>query len=153
VEFVEDCLPLLIMVAPEKYGEAELREIETLFKHLWAKGSRYALLHLPAPDGKSPSPQERQRFQAWASKPDILGPTQSLCVTVAMVTPSALARGALTALLWIWTPPVPLVAVASPNEGIENCLASLLSANVLTKEREAALRTKAIGACSTRFRT
>jgi hypothetical protein len=60
--------------------------------------------------------------------------TGQLCVGTATVLPSAVARGAFTALLWFWTPPCPFHTATTLDDGLRYCL-RMLDQNALALPR------------------
>lgn len=153
MRFVLDALPLVVTVGATTYADTEFDEMCAGFDALFARGERYALITYTPDGGEMPSARARKRIADWADSPRIRSQSKKLCVASATVVQSALARGALTAIMWVWKPAAPHRAVAHAAEGIDWCLERLAAESIpMPLTREAVyqkLGTKAFGASIT----
>ena len=70
------------------------------------------------PRARLPAAKERKMITDWANQPHVQEGVTRCCVGSAIVVTSAMARGALTAILWVWRPPVHLEVVPDVLSGI-----------------------------------
>src|SRR5205085_2172411 len=82
----------------------------------------------------------RKAVAEWLRGKDVQEYSRTLCVGAASVLESALSRGALTALMWLWTPPMPLRACATADEGLDYCLGRLEAEGVPLRRSAAQVR-------------
>jgi hypothetical protein len=143
MQFIGDTFPLLMCIAPRRYDAASVQQMADAFEPYYARGERYAVLSVQPPDSIAPGPAERKLITDWVSSRRVRENAARLCVGAAAVTPGSVLRGALTAIMWFWTPPFPLKPVATSVEGIEFCVAQLLQAGVSLQQDEEMLKRKA----------
>jgi hypothetical protein len=93
-----------------------------------ARGHRFASLVDGSSATEAPTPAQRKMIAEWQQRQLALG--SALNVGVAMVLPSRVVRGALTALHWLFPPPTPTVALATFDEGYEWCIGRLEASDV-----------------------
>lgn len=123
LRFIEDDLPLLIIVSPMGgYDEAAIREMNARCEGLWTRGARYALISSTPKGASTTGARGRKLIAEWANRPRVRQMSKQHCVASATIVENAVARGALTAILWLWTPPAPHKAVAAPGEAIDWCM-------------------------------
>jgi hypothetical protein len=131
VRFVEDLFPLLIVVSPDTgYDESTIALMSTGYERLWARGERYALVSTSSSRANPVTARGRRLIVDWANSPRVRTMSAKYCVGSATVVPNALARGALTAILWLWTPATPHEAVSTPEDGVDFCLKKLAETGV-----------------------
>lgn len=92
------------------------------FRKLYARGERYVLLTVPNKNASAMAAKERKMIADWASQPHVHEGTKRCCAGSAVVVPSAMGRGALTAILWVWKPPVHLEIAHDVKGGIDYCV-------------------------------
>lgn len=112
--------PLLITVMPATFGAADvdryIGEIDALYK----RRERFASFVDTTPLASLPGAHERKRLAEWQNETiDLIGRYNVVTTTVVS---SALMRGALTAMNWLFRPPNEQVAVATSAEGFKLCL-------------------------------
>jgi hypothetical protein len=125
VEFYEGAWPLLVHVSPKSYDRASLDLMQTSFERYFERGQKYALITCSPRGSHPPGAQERKAIAEWANSPRIREYSRLFCVGSASVVDSALMRGALTAMMWIWTPASPHKAVATLDEAFDYTLEKL----------------------------
>jgi hypothetical protein len=130
MRFVDDFFPLLVVAHAARFDEVEFREMAEGYERYFKRNERYALLTVLPGEFVRLGACERRLIADWLNTPRVLESAKRLCVGAANVVPSAVARGALTALLWFWTPPTPLRPAATVDEGVDFCFESLAGAKV-----------------------
>lgn len=120
-----ETFPLLLHVGPMEYTEETVREMDRLYRAYFERGERYALLALQPKAARTPGPKERKLITDWTTSPRVFEASKKLCVASATVLPNAVARGVYTALMWIWSPPFPVKAASTVDEGLDHCLAAI----------------------------
>ncbi|MGE0788540.1 MAG: hypothetical protein AB7S26_22885 [Sandaracinaceae bacterium] len=126
----EEAFPLLVYPSPSEMSELAIQELDDAFKRVWARGERYALISVTA--HSAPPASGRQRMAAWASRDDVYEASGRYCVGSATIVSSALHRGALTAILWLFRPAAPHETFGTVDEGIDYCLARIAEAALPT---------------------
>jgi hypothetical protein len=131
VEFVEDLFPLLIVLGPPHgFDEHQVNVMAAYYERLWKRDVRYALVSHTRKHAKDTSAHGRKLIVSWANSPRVRAMSTKYCVGSTTVVPNALARGALTAILWLWTPAAPHEACSSPEQAIDWCLKQLADARM-----------------------
>jgi hypothetical protein len=130
MRFVDDFFPLLVVVHGPRFDDGEFREMVDGYERYFERDERYAILTVSPGDSVTLGARERKLIADWANTPRVHEVSKRLCVGTATVVPSRLARGALTALLWFWTPASPFHPVTTVDEGLAFCFQSLERANV-----------------------
>lgn len=120
-----ETFPVLVHVGPMEYTEEAVRQMADLYDEYFERGERYVLLALQPREARIPGAKERKRITDWTTSPRVLDASKKLCVASATVLPNAVTRGVYTALMWIWSPPFPVKAVGTVEEGLEHCLAGI----------------------------
>lgn len=129
MQFVEIAFPLLVTI-----GSSAPDEIESMakgFERYFERGERYALISWAPPGVAMPDAKQRKRIADWANEPRVREISARLCVGSTVVVDSALTRGVMTALMWLWKPASPLELASSPREAIDWCLDRLAAADVV----------------------
>lgn len=130
MRFVDTTFPLIIAIGSNAFDQAEFDSMAAGFERYFQRGERYALITY-APHGPLlPDARYRKLVADWANTPRVRELSARLCVGSATVVQSAVMRGAMTAILWLWTPPSPHCAVATPYEAVEWCLDRLLLSGI-----------------------
>lgn len=149
MKFVLDVFPLVVTVGAMTHTDTEFNEMVAGFDALFARGDRYALITYTPEGGEMPNARARKRIADWADSPRVRSLSKKLCVGSATIVEGAVARGALTAIMWLWKPTSPHKAVSHPTEAIDWCVAHLADAGVPLShghdELLAKLRAKAFG--------
>ena len=151
MELITDLKPLLFFISPKHFDGKIIEEMDVLFRALWAAGEKYAMVSLPDPSGSSISASERKLIGEWASQKHVQDASKRLCVGSAVVSPSTLERGAMTAILWLWRPPFPLAYYPEREVAIDSALGHLSSARLTLPKAPPELRTAALTLLDTRF--
>jgi hypothetical protein len=141
VQFIDDFFPLVVFVTPLRWDDGSIDQMNAGYERYFQRKERYAILS-HSPKGAETSSRDRKRITDWANSPRVRDMSSRYCVGTATIVPNALARGALTAILWVWQPTTPLHMVATPDEGLDWCLRKLADARVPMKEPPASVRDK-----------
>lgn len=99
------------------------------FERYFARGERYALI-TGSPRDSVIAARERKLITDWTNSPGVRERSRELCVGSATIVPSALSRGALTAMLWVCKPTSPHLAAADGDEALDFTLAKLEEARL-----------------------
>lgn len=138
--FVEDFLPLLVVVYAARFDDDELKELAAGFEPHFKRGERYAVLSLSIDGFARIGARERKLIADWANTDRVMDASRRLGVASSPVLPSAMARAALTALFWLWTPPTPVYPAATFDEGLDVCLRALVGAGLALGRSSEAVR-------------
>lgn len=146
MQFILDHWPLLIVISPPTgYDAATIRAMNDGYERIWEKGERYALVsHSPPSAEAATGARSRKLIAEWANSPRVRRMSKEMCVGSATIVRSALARGSLTALLWLWSPSSPHHVAASPEEAVDWCLGQLANAKVPLQAPAADVRRAAL---------
>jgi hypothetical protein len=142
VEFNDLSWPLLVMVSPKVYDKGSVELMQSTFERIYQRGDRYAFITVSPRGASPPGAQERKAIAEWANLPRSRKFSRDLCVCSASVLESALMRGALTAMMWIWTPASPHKAVADLSEALDYTLSMLEQAGVPLPRPAAMMRSE-----------
>lgn len=129
VQFNDSLWPLLITIGPDVWTERSVTEMAEGFERYFGRGERYALI-TASPRDAVMAAKERKLVTDWTNTARVRDRSRELCVGSATITHSALARGALTAMMWIWKPAAPHLAVADTDEAMDYALAQLAAAGI-----------------------
>jgi hypothetical protein len=88
--------------------------------------------------------KHRKQVADWSNSSRVRQKSGELCIGSATLARDALSRGALTAVLWLFKPVSPHQVVASPEEGVDWCMAKLQAAGVPLPRSAAGLRSAAL---------
>lgn len=138
--FVLDAFPLIVCVSPRKHGTDTIERMAEGYERLFARGERYALISATPRDADGMGARERKQIADWANSPRVRSASKELCVGSATIVGNALARGALTAILWLWKPSSPHQVFTANDEAIDWCLGQLEAARVRQPQGAAATR-------------
>lgn len=141
---IYDFAPLVMWSPPRAVdGNTSARIIEH-FEHLLERGEKHAVAYCNRAGTNGLPPRERKALAEWASLPRVRARSVELCVTVAAVVTNPLARGAVTAVLWVWRPPMPFIAAPTVEGAIDACLDELDRASVPRAWTRASVRDAAV---------
>lgn len=140
VLFIEEAFPLIVTVNDRRFDDAEARSMADGYRKYFTRGDRYAVLSVSPRDAEPVGPKARKAVAEWLRRKDVQQYSRTLCVGAASVLESALSRGALTALMWLWTPPMPLRPCATVDEGLDYCLGRLEAEGVPLRRSAAEVR-------------
>jgi hypothetical protein len=143
--FFEEVFPLIIAVAPSGgYDEPAIAQMAAYYEQLWAKGKRYALITASPKGAVNPTARSRKLIVDWANQPKVREMSGKHCVASSTIVSNVFVRGALTAILWLWTPPSPHLAAGNPEEAIDYTLAAIDRAKLPTRVTPALMRERAL---------
>ncbi|MGC4088145.1 MAG: hypothetical protein QM756_09640 [Polyangiaceae bacterium] len=131
---------MIVQLSPKVYSTQDIEEMKQAFAGYFARGEKYAVLTVSPLDAEAPDASERRALTQWANEPTVAENARRLCVGGATVVPNALVRGAVTALMWFWTPPFPHKAVANVEEGLDFCEGQLAAGGVAMPRGAGAMR-------------
>lgn len=92
-----------------------------------------------------PGANERKVLAKWMNDPHVMTRQTRLCVGASTVVSNAAMRGVLTALYWLWTPPVPQHAAADLDGAIDWALRRMASEHVPLGVTEGVVRAYVYG--------
>lgn len=139
VRFVDEFFPLLVCIGPLEFDEAAMAEVAAAYERYFVRGERYSVITISPRDAVLGA-RDRKMISDWASTARVREKSRELCVGSATVVRSALARGALTAIMWVWKPSSPHEAVSSAEEAIDYCLARIQEAGLTMPRSPATVR-------------
>lgn len=102
--------PLIVTVMPARFAEAELTAFLARHEALLARGRRYCTITDLSQIAGLPEATTRKRIADWQQKIEPV--MRRWTVGTAIVAPSSMLRGAMTALNWLSPPPYPQEIVA-----------------------------------------
>jgi hypothetical protein len=143
VRFIDTHWPLLLCIGPQHWDEAAVREMTAGYEPYFERGERYALVS-HTPRDSMMGAKERKILTDWTNTPRVRQKSGELCVASSTVVRSTLARGALTAIMWLYKPASPHFAAATPAEGVDWCLAQLTEASVVFPRSPQKIRAAAL---------
>jgi hypothetical protein len=115
--------PLVLVTCPVSPNEANVREMFARLHDVRQKCMRHGIVMDTRPVREVADAKLRKVLVdlTKASADD----TRRWCVSTAVVVESALVRGAMTAIAWVFPPPTPTLTVATLREGVDWCCAKL----------------------------
>lgn len=145
VRFVEDLFPLLISVGPtDGFDAHQVERMAAYYTRLFKRGKRYAVISCSPKGASATNARGRKLIVDWAQSKEVREMSAKLCVGSATLVPNALARGALTAILWVWTPAAPHLACATVEQALDWCLGRLRASHVALPEEPDEMRRRAL---------
>ena len=136
IRFVDDLFPLVLCLGPDVWNEEAVNDLAAGSERLFARGERYALITCSAEKSEMGA-RTRKLITDWTNTPQVREKSRLLCIGSSTVVRSALHRGALTAIFWLWKPPSPHEAASTPEQAVDWCLDRLVAANMsLPRSRE-----------------
>jgi hypothetical protein len=112
---VDHLWPLFVTVMPEEIGLEDVRSYIAEVNALYDRKARFATLVDSSRMASVPGAAERRKLAEWQNTTVAL--IRRYNVFTATVVRSAVMRGALTAMHWVFPPPNEQIAVASFGEG------------------------------------
>jgi hypothetical protein len=100
------------------------------FDEALARGERFACIIDSDGMASIPPAHERKKIVAWMNEPAFQTRQKQFNVGSATIIRSAAARGCLTAITWVWTPPTPQYYPGTIREAAEWCIRKLEEADV-----------------------
>ena len=129
VAFDMEAWPLVVMTCAQDM-EGTVGSIRAFFEAAHARKEGFAILVDTRPVKTMPGPSWRRELTDWTSHPTVQLNSARYNVATAVIVPSALARGVLTAIGWLWKPASPVRGFAAPAEAIDWCCDLLLKAKI-----------------------
>lgn len=149
VQFIDDFFPLVVCVSPARYDDAELRRMFDGFRRYFERGQRYALITHNPKNSEAASARARKTIVDWANSPDVRRNSGALCVGSATVVANALARGAMTAILWLWKPANPHHMAATTEEAVDWAIQQMTDAGLALPQPRERLRQSVLARLAT----
>jgi hypothetical protein len=140
LQVYDDTFPLVLGVAPRLYDERSIRAMAAGCERFFQRSQPYALLYVTPGDAVMPDARSLRLITNWLNTPRMLDLSTRFCIGSAAVVANWPARKALNAVQMFWSPPWPLRAVATVNEGLEYCFDALLRQRLLLGARTGVLR-------------
>ncbi|AKF09731.1 hypothetical protein [Sandaracinus amylolyticus] len=140
VQFIDEFFPLVVCVSPTRYDDVELQRMYDGYRRYFERGKRYALVTHTREGAEPASPRARKAIVDWANRPEVRANSAKLCVGSSTVVANALARGAMTAMLWLWKPASPHHLAATIDEAIDWSIDQLVAAGVALPQPREKLR-------------
>lgn len=106
--------PLALLVLPANMKELDLEPLARSLERLFARRERFVSLTDASVVASLPDAKGRSALGAWTKSIEPL--SKRWLVANALVVPSPIARGVLTAIQWIAPPVVPTAACASAED-------------------------------------
>ena len=130
MRFIDDRFPLLLVVQNERFDHQEMLALTAGYEGYFRRNERYAVLTVAPGKAVRAGAKERKVIADWMTSARVKDAYERLCVGAATVVPSAMARGAMTAFMWIWTAPSHFILVSSVDDGLDHCFERLALAKV-----------------------
>ncbi|MBX7196148.1 MAG: hypothetical protein K1X94_29095 [Sandaracinaceae bacterium] len=99
--------PVVLMVLPAVVTDHEIRALIEATESVYARGERFAMIVDTRATRSVPGALERKLLIDWLGRPEHAETLKRLSVASVTVVESALVRGSLQAILWLWSPPNP----------------------------------------------
>ena len=115
--------PLVVIIVGESLLRSELPELERQIDSVYLRNERFATLVDCSAVKTMPDASTRKRLAEWQN--ETRAKIARLNVVSATVIDSAVVRGAMTAMNWIFQPPNRQVTVATFAEALEACVLAL----------------------------
>jgi hypothetical protein len=143
MQFIDEGFPLIRTIAPRVWQDTTIDEMAAGYERYFARAERYTLLSA-SPRGSVFGAKHRKQVADWSNSPRVRQKSGELCIGSATLARDALSRGALTAVLWLFKPASPHEVVATPEEGVDWCIAKLQAAGMALPRSAAGLRSAAL---------
>jgi hypothetical protein len=115
VEYDTTHWPLAVLVLPADVSAIDLTRLARSLEAIYARRARFVSITDATAVSKLPDAKARSEIGAWTKS--IEAQSKRYLVANALVVPSAVARGVLTAIQWIAPPVVPTTVCATVREG------------------------------------
>jgi hypothetical protein len=138
VIFDSAALPLVLFRGSGAWDEQDVEALRAGFSNQWATGKKFAVLALYSPTTQPPDARARRLLVDWLNSPQTHDRTKALCVGAVSVVPSAIVRGAITAIQWAWKPPVTFLVQPTTDRALELAVELLTASGVVVDELDAA---------------
>jgi len=130
MSFREDWFPLVVVTMAREYSGVEVGDLIAGFERIFARDQRCAVLSVSPPDAVPMGPKERKLLSDWLNEPRLRERAKKVCVASAAVVANPLARLVTTALLWLWTSPIPFRMFSTAEDAFDFCLSGLSAGSV-----------------------
>jgi hypothetical protein len=135
----DTCWPLVTVHFPATASSDEDIEAHIADQRALLEKRRRFVQIIDASQAPVISARQRKRFSDWIKESEAM--SRRYCLGLSTVVPNPIVRGAMQAVLWLVTPPMPVKMFGTLEECAEQCLLWLADANVEERERaEAKLR-------------
>ncbi len=129
IAFDVQAWPLVVMTCPGDM-DGTVGPIRAFFETVHARKERFAILVDTRPVQTMPGPGWRRELTDWTRHPLVQMRSANYNVATAVVVPSSLARGVLTAIGWLWKPASPVKGFPVQGEAVTWCCDLLVKAGV-----------------------
>jgi len=145
MRFFDGCFPLVVAMHASHFDEGEMHAMVEGYQAYFRRGERYALLAVAPGEAVRMGAKERKLVVDWVNDSRVKDNVKRLCVGGTSVLPSAVARHAMTALLWFWTPPCPFRATFNVDQAFDFCTDRIRAAGLQLPGSEDAVRLQVRG--------
>ena len=136
---VTSTFPVVLILCPPQWGEGWVEDLDRQVGELFARKERYALIIDALHVAGVPSAKDRKHLTDWLTRPELLARQRRWNVGSSTILSSPLARGALQAVYWVWTPPAPQHAARDLDDAWRWCLEKLRAERIALPRPEAEL--------------
>ncbi len=126
------------------FDEESIREMDAEYERLWARREKYAVISHSPKNAQATGARGRKLIADWANRPRVRDMSKAYCIGSATTVENTIARGALTAVLWLWTPAAPHQVASTPEEAVDWCIAQLGKTGVPIPEAKETFRAKVL---------
>lgn len=134
VEIHQDAWPIVVMRVHDEFTMSDVEQMIRAFQRAFEREGKFVTWMDARDVPKVPAPATRRAVAEWMRS--IEAQMQEHCVGSCNLIRSPIIRGVITAIYWIYTPPVPQGVPANEEEGRRWCAARLREGGV---DPEAAL--------------
>lgn len=127
--------PLVTLVLPSRMTAVSVASLTAGFEQLFARRSKFIVIADIRPMQHVPDALSRRALTDALSLPAFRDMQHRYQLGSANILESAPIRAALTAVLWVWSPSVPMYAASSMQDAEAWCLARLADAGVMMQDQ------------------
>ncbi|AKF07426.1 hypothetical protein [Sandaracinus amylolyticus] len=130
LQFDESRFPLVVLRCPTAFDVRGAEALQSGLERLFARRQKFVLVCDIRPVSRVPDAVVRKRLADVMNLPQVREGQAQYQLGSANVVDSAPLRAALTALLWLWTPPTPMATFAGTDEAVRWSIERLRAAGV-----------------------
>lgn len=135
-----DAWPIVVVAAPRRLTVASMEAMFARIEPIYARGEPYALITDTRQVSGVPGAVERKRLAEILARPVHVVGQEKWNIGSATILNSAILRGAMQAMYWLWTPPRPHCAARDFDEAWTFCVRLLEQRGVTLAAKERELR-------------
>jgi hypothetical protein len=145
--------PVVVIVGPAHWEAGWVQDLDKQMGALFARRERFAIITDTRPITSVPGAAERKPLTEWLRRPEHLRNQARWNVGSATLMTSAVMRGALQAIYWVWTPASPQMAAKDLDEAWNWCVELLQKEQIAFPQPPSDLRELALREMVTPQRT